>query len=48
MFERAVIPNGVRDLTNDDGLRNQIRVSRVSSEGSFSSARGIRVTRGVV
>jgi len=48
MFERAVIANGVRDLTNDDGSRNQIRVSRASSEGFFSRARGIRMTRGLV
>jgi hypothetical protein len=37
MFERAVIPNEVRDLTNGDGSRNEICVSKASSGGSFGS-----------
>jgi hypothetical protein len=44
-FESVVIPNGVRDLTNGDGLRSEICVSRASSEGSFAS---LRMTDGVL
>jgi hypothetical protein len=35
MFGRAVIPNEVRDLTNGNGSRNEICVSKSSSGGSF-------------
>jgi hypothetical protein len=35
MFEHAVIPNEVRDLTNGNGSHNEICVSKVSSGGSF-------------
>lgn len=33
MFERAVMPNEVRDLTNGNGSHNQICVSKASSGG---------------
>jgi hypothetical protein len=35
MFERADIPNEVRDLTNGNGSHNQICVSKASNGGSF-------------
>ena len=35
MLKHAVIPNAVRDLTMGDGSRNEIRVSKTSSEMSF-------------
>jgi hypothetical protein len=45
MFKRSVIPNEVKDLTNGDGSRNQICVSRASNEESFVP---LRMTRGVL
>ena len=37
MFERAVIPNEVRDLTNGNESRNENCVSKASSGRSFAS-----------
>jgi len=45
MFERAVIPNGVRDLANGNGSRNEICVSKAASGRSFAS---LRMTHGVL
>ena len=45
MLKYAVIPNKVKELTNGDGARNEIRVLQTSDPRSFSRAYGIRMTR---
>jgi hypothetical protein len=43
MLKRAVIPNEVRDLTNGDGSRNEVCVTKTSSARSFASLRMTRL-----